>query len=373
MAERTHASAGWARWLRSDFMLSAAQNLYLVIAALTMVAALIGLIVAIGFEIAAIAPPPHKALPASYQAGPDSLKLSTVDAHLTPPEGLRFVVTIGSISKPLTEPKDLGYFDANAANGLAAYPDDFDVVGGKDADLFDRVNLGARAGLRPTPALITQINHSLLNLRSPATQSYRITVVARDTFGFRSAPTEVKVDLQLATAAPTSEANATPPTSDLELLARDIAQVLDPTHTPAYFDAYKRALSTPKQCGAEQSDAIFVANYRHSFDHVRTRLNASNIDAFYAGVCDGWREVQGNVAASEASRGAVMAENVGLSMVAKMAKSAAAIARNSALLFVGGALMLFMWISLFLAFLAIEGHTRVMRQAIEAGILPRRE
>lgn len=354
------------RGMTGDIVLSIARRLYLVVSVISLVVAIAGLAAAAFFQFGIWIPTPQKPVPPEASVNADSLDLSIVDAHFVPPHDIRFVVTAGTISRPVNDQQLLGYFDADAANGLASFPNDFAVIGGKDADLFTRALASSsvlRTGLLPTPALVSQINEALSGLTAVERRAYTIQVVGRDSFGNLSRPEEISFTLVLAPAgmAPAETTQMTP----LEALARDIALVIDPSQSPRYFEAYKRALHLPRQCNADRDDPIFVANYRRAFDHVRSRLSGGNAEQFYRGVCDGWHDVMAKVQAAEQARNAVIAENAGLRMAAGMAHTAAAITRNAALFFAAGAFMFFMWISLSLAFLAIENHTRAMRAALE--------
>lgn len=340
--------------------------MYLIVAAVCFLLALGALAVAAFFQLGVWTPAPQKSLPSEYAATSDSLDLSIVDAHFAKPYSVRFVVTIGTITQPLTGQEILGYFDATTANGLADYPDDFDIIGGKNADLFNRVsasNAVRRAGLQPAAALVSQVNQTLSGLKTTKQRSFQIQVIARDSFGNLSEPTLVTVGLWLAPA------NVQAPSSDvspMQQLARDIALIVDPVRTPAYFDAYNRALRVPSQCRADSDDVIFVANFRRAFEHVRSRLKSGNIEELYRGVCDGWSRILDQVAAAQTARQSVAIENASLKFASQLAKETAVIARNSTLLFAGGAFVFFMWISLSLAFLSIENHTRAMREAMES-------
>ncbi len=350
-------------------MLPAARNMYLVVAFGSLLAIVIGVVFAVYLQIIISTPVIEKPVHPTSQGL--AINLDTVSSHLAPPTHIRFMVTRTPIDQPLVGDDIIGYFDAQTANGLARFPDDFDILGGTDAALFDRAPLYSaptgssittpRAGLKATAALIQQINQFVTGQQAPRQQIFSLKVIARDVYGNRSVPADISFTLTYAPPAATSTAPVAS-MSDLQRLARDIALVLDPKRTPAYFDAYKRAVAIPKQCGTTDDDHIFVSSYRQAFEQLRSKLNAGNIEAFYAGVCDAWGQA---VSQANAERDKAIAENMAAQAQAEMAKSAATLARNQTITFVAGAISLFLVISLFLAFLAIENHSKAMRQAIE--------
>lgn len=353
--------------------------MYLIVAFASLLAIVLGILVALYFQVLISRPVIDEPVPPEYAAQSRPISLNTVSAHLLPPKNIRFVVVRSPIEKPLSAQDVLGYFDAETANGLARFPDDFDILGGKDATLFDRAPLyelpagsdisAPRAGLKPTPALIEQINNALPALKTAEQHVFSLKVVARDVYGYRSAPADVTFTLVYSppVPAPTTPVAAM---TELQRLARDIALVVDENRTPVYFEAYKRAMQIPTHCGTNEDDAVFVSSFRRAFEHLRARLRSANIEAFYAGVCDAWRQAIANETAAasraNAARNEAIARNMASHATAEMEKAGAMLARNSTISVVAGAISMFLIISLFLAFLAIENHSKAMRQAIEA-------
>ena len=345
--------------------------MWLAAAGLCFAVAIIALVIAVFFQFGTWIPTPQSRVPAPYEAQPGAIDFNAIEARLRPPTNIHVVILSDIITKPLTGQEVLGYFDASTANGLARYPDDFDILGGKDVDLFDRTTYygsAPRAALRATGALIDQINTALPALRTAQQKTFILKVVARDSLGNRSAP--VNVSFSLTYGPPGATAAARPATqaqqmSDLQILARDIAQTLDPEKSEAYFYNYDRALKVPARCGVSENNGVFISDYRSAFEHVRKQLTLSNIEAFYAGVCDAWGQVLRDAAAADAERNDVIAKNGIAEMAAETAKFAARAARDTALVVVGGAFVLFMWIALFLAFLAMETHSKALREAVE--------
>ena len=140
-------------------------------------------------------------------------------------------------------------------------------------------------------------------------------------------------------------------------------------------------LEIPKQCEASDQNQVFVANYRQAFEQVRTRLKANNIEAFYAGLCEAWQDVVAREAAArrqveeaqaaarrqvEEARAQALEFNNEARAKHQLEASAAQATTYVAMSIVGGALATFLSISLIVAFLAIEGHSRAIREAVKA-------
>ena len=378
MDQPSTAARRIGHWIQSNFILATARTIYLWVAALSLAAVVIGLIVAAFFEFGALAPASQASLPDLYTPQAGDIRLDTVDAKLSPPRDVRFISTSSPIVSPMSGGEVLGYFTADSPNDLAQFPDDFDILGGKDADLFDRIVVHTpqpRAGLRPTQQFVDMINKALPNLKKLQSRTFSVRVVAHDKYGNRTPPTNISFSLSYGPAPIVSRKTqpSAPQTSDIQQLARDIALQLDPNRTPAYFDAYSRALRVPEQCGGNADDQVFVTDFRVAFQHARNRLNSQNIEAFYAGVCDAWRLVLGKIATSESERARVAQLNATARAEASLRKFGAIIGRNATLMFVLAALLGFMIISLFLAFLAMEGHSRAVRDAVEIFVQDRNE
>jgi hypothetical protein len=342
-------------------------------------------VVALISEVLTLTRATEEPLPPPYAGVAPKIDLAVVDTHLSVPTNIRFIQTLNPIDQPLTGREILGHFVADAANGIAAYPADFDALHGSNSELFETTVMSdsgqPRTALRASSALVQTINSKLPEYRIPQNVSYTLTVTARDRFGNVSEPADIAIDLTvgpLSAAQPvvpvpaaSPEAKAEPaPLTDLQRIARDIALIVDPNRTPTYFAAYQRAVHLPEACRASDDDSAFVGNYRAALDHARAKLSARNLGGFYAGICEAW---QRNLNEQEAAR--VQAQNAQTTVemrnqsarVAAEARHVAAWAvRNLALMVVGGALSAFLSISLLLAFLAIENHSKAMREAVEA-------
>ena len=389
MADVGRESRGRGTRLQGDFILFAARTLYFWAACVVFVAAVAGLVAIAYFEVIVWKPVPLVNVPPPYKAQPGRIDLDVMEEHLAPPKNLHFKVLIEYIDQPLGGIEPIGYFAADTPNGLAEHPDDFQVVDGGDSEFFELVEGGyrlangqRRTALRPADALVRDINELLWVVEESQTREFEITVYARDVYGIVSGPQTVNFTLEFGppkvTVADTAMPDGTESEegiSELQRLAAEIALVVDPGKTPDYFQAYGRAVELPQRCGARSSDDEFVSNYRLAFERVRSDLAASNIEAFYTGVCEAWRQYRDvqrrERQKAEAARNEARADNHRRLANAEVDRVWAATNRNFTLMFVGSAIALFMVISLFLAFLAIESHSRAIRRASE--VLAERE
>ena len=264
-------------------------------------------------------------------------------------------------------------------NGLAPFPKGLEISGGKDAQYFKLVRNKTEndAALAAQAPLANEINQVFGSGGPIQSKSFEVELIARDNQGNETVPTKVLFELTFGPQAPPEATLSAPVESPkvtqvtpLQELAKDIATLIDPNKTPSFFEAYKRALDEPEICGATTKTTNFVLSYRKAFDQLKTKLNRDNINLFYSGVCAAWSEVRkkadaarqaaeveqrAQIARSEAHRDDVLA-----------AKFGATALRNTSLMYTGGAILSFMFISLFLAFLAIENHSKALRQAVEA-------
>jgi hypothetical protein len=154
----------------------------------------------------------------------------------------------------------------------------------------------------------------------------------------------------------------------LETLARQIALFVDPGRSPVYFDAYQRALHEPIDCGTTANDANFVSEYQRAFTYMRPKLNKDAIENFYKELCNAWSAgisaQQLSMQQAEASHDQAIAQSLADQVQAEAQVFASRITRNATLLFVAGAMGLFLLLSLFLAFLAMENHSKAVREAL---------
>ncbi|TVQ95160.1 MAG: hypothetical protein EA400_00225 [Chromatiaceae bacterium] len=386
----------WLLRLQSAYVLPLARGVYLLIALACLVTIVGGALYVLLLQASAAGTPTQEPLPPAYRGtavSPDlparEIDLAAVQRRLAAPEQILFAVTTGPITEPPAEGAVLGEFRAGTANALAAYPDGISILGGPDAPLFERVPGTARGaiGLAPRPELIAQLGEQLEGLQAPQSRRFELRVIARDQYGITSAPADVSVTLQLAPAqagapeVPAAEPIPEQALTEVQRIARDIAQTLEPTVNPDHFAVYRTASEVPGRCGVRDDDQAFLASYRRAFEDLRERLTSGNIEAFYLGLCEGWgttlqRETAARQRAEQQAAAERRAAEQARSMVeqrnaqalrAHAAKVERARAQSAVVLSViGGALATFLSVALVLAFLAIEGHSRAVRAAVEA-------
>ncbi len=389
----------WFLRLQSAFVLPLARGIYLLVALGCLLAIIGGTLYLVFLQTSIASRPTTVAVPPLYQGygtvvepSDRTADLAVVRKRFEPPTNVRFQVAPATLTEPPKQGQVLGYFVADTPNGLASYPEGVSVIGGRDAELFERVADGAskKNGLAARPTLSGQVGEALGDIKLATSRTFEIRVVARDRYGITSAPMDLSFDLKLgpkalASAKPPSEPSAEPPAQPtaLESVAGEVARTIQREVNADYIAAYRTALKVPDRCGASDSDDAFVSNYRRALEEVRSRLTASNVEAFYAGLCDAWKEVLGHEAAAqeraeqqqraaqrvaEEARERAQAQNYELER-RHAAKVSDARAHTAATLSViGGALAIFLSVALVLAFLAIEGHSRAVRAAMESMI-----
>jgi len=367
----------FGRRLQSDLVLRTARGFYLIAACISLLAIVIAAFVAIVAQGSTLRFAIDRPVPEVSSPQAEAIAVEEVAARLAPPTGLRFVQDPGMISFEVAEGQALGYFIAETPNQLAPYPDDFDVVGGEHASLFQlsRHPGSGRAGLRASAGLAQALNEAQNGLTTTLQQQFNVRVIARDQAGQRSQPTDLVITLLLGPpgAAAPAPVEKQQPFTALQALAREIALVVDPAQTDIYFDTVRSALRTPRLCNADESPE-FVAQYRRGFEGVRAQLNRDNVSLFYRGVCDAWQNAIARGEARYAQERAVADEVIARNMQTRMAlegqKVMARMVRNVAIGIAMSALAAFLTIALFLAFLAMEGHSKALREAVD--ILARR-
>jgi hypothetical protein len=365
--------AAFGRRIQSDLVLRTARGFYLIVACVSLAAIILAAVVAIVAQGSTLRFAIDRPVPEVRPPQMEAIAVEDVAARMVPPQNLRFVQDPAIINFTVSEGQALGYFDAATPNQLASYPDDFDVVGGEHASLFQlsRHPGSGRAGLRASAALAQALNAAQAGLSTTTQQQFNIRIIARDQAGQISQPTDLSVVLLLGppgAPAPQPQEPAAAPLTELQALARDIGLVIDPAQTDVYFDTVRSALRTPRLCGADESPE-FVAQYRRGFDAVRERLNQSNLVLFYRGVCDAWNNAiargEARYANERAAADEVIARNEQARMSLEMQKITARTIRNVAIGIAGTALAAFLTVALFLAFLAMEGHSKALREAVD--------
>ncbi len=359
--------------IQSDFVLRTARGFYLIGAFVSLILVIVCLIVALIAQATTIRSASVDPVPQVLGTKAEAITFGLIDGRFAPPSNIRFVQEPGLLDRNISVGQSLGRFDADTPNGMNAAPNDFEIIGGDDAALFEPgPTPGARnrTGLRATDALAEQINQKRSAASEPVRLDYQLRVLARDAYGLLSKPTDISISIVVApTGFVPPEEPATAAPTDIQALAKEIAVAVDPQKTDVYFDVQKRALQVPRLCGLEESPE-FVTQYRLGFEHARTKLNANTVDLFFAGICDAWGEAvsRGDARFAQQSAAAAAAENKNAqSYVAlELEKALAETIRNIALGAAAGALSVFLTLALFLAFLAMEGHSKALRAAVEA-------
>jgi len=363
----------WFQRLQNDYVLPAARILYLVGAAGSLLVVVGGLLVVLFLQTQIGQSPMQEPVPDIKMPGHRQLDLTSVSARLAPPTNI--TLHTQQITGPLKNGTIIGYFSADTVNGLAAYPEDTSILDGEDAALFKQIGFRLdkdgkqRTALVPSSALIDKINDQLTTPLSPFSQEYHLRVTARDIYGNASAPENVTFTLTFGSTPP-SKTEPELKLTDYQRVARDIALIVDPSRTPAYFKAYKRALRVPGECGTTDNDTNFASDARNAFDVVKSKLTATNVKAFYAALCSAWRTARSDEvvarARAEEARGAVITRNAEARAQAELAAAGARLGLSATLAVVGSALVAFLVISMLLAFLAIENHSKAMQESVAA-------
>lgn len=371
------------KWIAS--LLRIARAAYVVAATASILVTVLGLVVALYFQFIMTKGPSLAYVPPIPQIALPAVTAESVDNRIKPPMNIRFVLVRPLIVSSLSTADILGYFQVDTFNGLAPYPEDVDILGGKDSDLFDRRNSGARvvgqgAALVPTAKLIERLNSALQGEQTEHRDDFTLVVVAHDIYGVPSQVTDVHFTLTYG-QVPSAPTTAVPPKqpetpivtrklSDLERLARDIALIDGPEGSKPYTSAYDRALREPGVCGTSQNDTDFVVNYRRLFDHAQPKLATINLPAFYDGVCESWQKAKSEqaraLAAATAAQYAAINSNRSAEVQYQYEAAAAWVSRNATLIVVGSAFGTFLTICFVLAFLAMENHSNAMRNALTA-------
>jgi hypothetical protein len=361
-----------ARW--AAILLKTGRIVNIIAATLCIVVVVLGCATALYFQTIVSGSPKQSAVPPPPVVAAPVVGTAAVDERLTPPVNVRVNVTRPVIDTLLREGEVIGTLQADTPNGLAHFPDDVDILGGQDADLFDRRELGYRnagqgTGIVATRKLADQVNAVVQGGQIQQRRTFALTLVARDAYGVPSKVTDVTFTLEYGPAqAEPAPAPRTPDLTDLQRLARDIAIVADREGTPTYQAAYNRAVRQPYTCGTSERDEDFIGSYRRLFDYAKPRLTAQNLPAFLDGVCDAWQKAVAERnrarADAEAARAAIMADNQRARNQHEYEAAVAENDRNQTLVVVAGAVGAFMIICLVLAFLAMESHSRAMRRAI---------
>jgi hypothetical protein len=361
--------------IQSLYVLPIARSFYLFIALVSLITVILGCIFSVYLQASISRPAPKTYIPTYNESGDllSFIKTNVVENHINQPKNIIFISSKQQVNEQITEYKLLGYFQADTFNKIAQFPEGFKIVGGRDEKLFKEAfdSENKTTALQATSILADDLNKMLAEGKYTKDRTYEIKVIAKDVFGLTSLPMDVSVKLNFESPKP--NAVEEPPDqelTDLQKIARDIARTIEPNVNAQYFIIYKNANLVPSRCGATSDNHEFIINYRKAFEQVKKQLNSSNIEAFYFGLCQAWKDAQSQKQVEHdrvlAERNKAIASNEYI-----LDKYNDDISREKATLaiaitIVGGALATFLSISIVLAFLAIEGHSCAVRQAIEA-------
>lgn len=384
MADTVVERAGLLTRFQSNVVLRLARWVFLAAAAISLLTVVIGLVVALFFHLQMQSSPSQEPLPATTTPMPTSLEFGRIDARLAPPQGIRFVFSRQPITPRFTATETLGYFEASSVNSLSRYPEDFDILGGADAELFRRVPVNVsgqtRSGLGATQALADRVTEAFAADPGGTRLRFAITVVARDAYGAFSAPSDVTVELVLFAPPPSVTTGPTPtpaaptipprPLSAWEQFAREVALHVDSSEGPAYDRALQAMMQMPQNCGTSETAPGLLGEVRRAVEHARARLSPSTVQAFALGFCDAWRQLAAAQQAARTqdanARAAVERRNAQARDETRLKQAAAFLARNLTMTVVGSAFGSFLVIALLLALLAIENHSKALREVATA-------
>lgn len=379
------ATAGRRDWdgLQSRWVLPAARRLYLIGALLALLVGALALVVALVFQLGTVGGASQEDVPARTAAVPRDIAVADLDSLFAGPQALR--AEARPVDLPIAVGTTIATLDADSVYGIASY----EMIGGPSADFVEQGMAGVDGGrlvdgmlLTATQALVARLEARASAGDAPgALPLLTVRIVAKDLNGNRSAPANVSFRVTEAQAVPDQPVATTGDVREdiggpeaLQATARALASIAAPKDTPEWFDAYKRAIRQPQQCGAAGDDT-FSRQYEAAFKRVRSKLTASNLDTFYRGLCQAWdtaaAAAQAEARAANQRRDEVIARNAAAQATAAMRKVGARVARDAALGVALSAVFFFMIVALFLAFMAIEGHSHAIRQALQS--IARRE
>ena len=296
------------------------------------------------------------------------MSVSSLGSLFDGPQNLR------AVAVPVTLPVNAGDVVATLQADAVFEVSEFQLLGGASAELVNNDG-GAVPGmvLRAGEQVAREMNKRAAAGRLAPIIGLR--VVAMDRNGNASTPTDVRVRLETKTAD--SPASTAPTSGDvveeiggpeaLKDVASGLASIAATRGTPEWFDAYQFAMQLPQRCDANNDD--FIRQYAAAYRQVRPKLTMSNLGTFYDGMCRAWRDAlnaaQAEANAANANRNKIMMENAAAEMVTAVRKQGARAMRDVAMGVALSAVFFFMLIALFLAFLAIEGHSHAVRKALQ--------
>lgn len=361
--------------VQSMWLLPTARRFYIVGALGAITLASLALLIALVFQFLTFAGVPKATVPEAGQVSVKPIDPTNLDALFEGPQRVRIQGV--AVKRPVADGAIVARLAADTPYGMAPFPEGYVIVGGKDHELFsedaDPDNAGGTV-LRARSQLVASLNK--LPGEAKASGVTQVRILAKDSNGNTAPPVAIPFRIPIETAEtsgqPSNPAETVEDASAPEALQATVAalaRLAGPPGSPEYFAAYDDARAEPERCDAKDNETFFVA-YARAFAHLRQRLTKDNIKTFYDGLCEAW-SAQLRAARLEAqhqneARAAVIAQNVAAEIASSAWKGWAKTIRDTALAFAIVCVCFFMTVALFLAFLAIEGHSNAMRIAVEA-------
>lgn len=362
--------------LQSLWVLPAARRLYLLGALVAVFVAALALAVALFFQIVSIGSASVSAVPDAPAVDVKPIDPASLDALFKGPQSISLVPI--AVVRPVVEGTPVARFAAETPWGMAA-TDGFQLVGGRNMAMFREAADPERGGstvLVATAALAQSFERlPPSSSRSPVAE---VRVLGKDANGNLSQPVTLKFHIVFVqptvakdTVGDSQEASSVEDLSAPEELRRVVvalAQLAGQSGTDEYFEAYNLARDEPARCGAADN-VQFNAAYVAAFDRLHRSLTRDNVGTFYRGLCEAWEQklqaAQLDSARQESLRAAIIEQNTVALLANELRKGGARAMRDVAIGFAVAAVGFFMLVALFLAFLAIEGHSNALRQALE--------
>lgn len=355
--------------VQSLWVLPAARRLYLVGAIIAVGATLLGVVIALAFQLLSLKGADTEAVPEATAVAPSPIDLAALDKLFQGPTDISTATF--QLIRPVQAGAPVARLSAQSRAGVASFPEGYQLIGGRDAELV----LDARDPYESggTILVATERYAAMLNAvpeGTTTTRTLQIRVVATDRNGSVSRPATLEFAPSFDPPKPAAQTQVEEiggPES-LRAIATILASIAAQRGTPEWFDAFDYAMKQPDRCGAVNNEA-FIKEYDRSLRHLKPKLTATNLRTFYSGVCNAWQEQinAARLAGAEAERARmeVIARNMAAETTAAVAQSASRGVRNTALAFAAAAVSFFMTVALFLAFLAIEGHSNAVREAVQ--------
>jgi hypothetical protein len=368
--------------VQSLWLLPAARRLYILGALGAVAFAVFALLIALVFQFLTFGSAPQARVPDSGQITVKPIDPTNLNALFEGPQRVR--IDGVAVKRPVTEGAIVARLAADTPFGMARFPEGYVMVGGANQALFSEDDDPDNAGgtvLRARGKLPAILNSLPEGART--SPSAHVRILAKDANGNLAQPAMIRFRIPFDIAeTPGAQPHSTETVEDasapeaLQATVAGLARLAGTPGSPEYFDAYDYAKAEPQRCEAKD-DVAFFAAYVGAFAHLRDRLTKDNVQTFYHGLCEAWsgqlQAARLEAQQQDQARAAVVAKNVAAEMASSVWKGWARTVRDAALAFAIVCICFFMTVALFLAFLAIEGHSNAMRIAVEALARQRRD